>query len=258
MSRKQQISLVERRAIQLKMLEEIDLFCRNNNIRYSLAYGTLIGAIRHKGFIPWDDDVDLIMPLSDIERFKSQFKSENILFCDVDTVVHYDLPFPRLASKGTYQKNGLISKSYGVNIDLYVMVSLPNSETEINAFFTKANGLLQHRRRLKFIRKYLLYFLPINTIPGFSACMKEYRDLLLYSYQYNEKGLFFAVSGMPEWKEVYDFNIFDQLIDVEFEGLRLLSTARYDQWLTKEYGDYMTLPPEEQRQPYHGGKYYYK
>lgn len=73
-----EITLEERKQIQLRMLIEIDAFCRKHNIRYSLAYGTLIGAIRHKGFIPWDDDVDIMMPLPDMLRFKELFKSETM------------------------------------------------------------------------------------------------------------------------------------------------------------------------------------
>ena len=68
--KRKQISLEEKKSIQLEMLKEIDAFCRNNNIKYSLAFGTLIGAVRHKGFIPWDDDVDIMMPLPDMLRFR--------------------------------------------------------------------------------------------------------------------------------------------------------------------------------------------
>lgn len=79
------INLEERRAIQLEMLSKIDAFCRKNNIRYSFAHGTLIGAIRHNGFIPWDDDVGIIMPIDDCVRFKDMFESETINYCDVET-----------------------------------------------------------------------------------------------------------------------------------------------------------------------------
>ena len=72
--KKNAITLDERKQIQLEMLIEIDKFCREHNIKYMLAYGTLIGAVRHKGYIPWDDDVDISMPLEDILRFKNEFK----------------------------------------------------------------------------------------------------------------------------------------------------------------------------------------
>ena len=254
--RETRLSLGDKRLIQLEMLKEIDVFCRDNNIRYSLAYGTLIGAIRHKGFIPWDDDVDLIMPLPDMLRFKSIFKSDSISFCDVDTVEKYDLPFPRLSSKGTYQRVGLMTKTYGVNIDLYVMICLPNSEEIINSFFSKANSILKRRRRYKTIRKYMSYIFPIQPLPGFTKCMTQYHDFLLKEFPYTGTAPFFAVAGLPSWKEVYMFDFLDSLIDVEFEGLVLLATAHYDEWLTKEYGDYMSPPPEDQRHPYHGGRFY--
>ena len=66
---KKPISIEERKVVQLEMLKEINSFCKANNIRYSLAFGTLLGAVRHKGFIPWDDDVDIMMPLPDMLRF---------------------------------------------------------------------------------------------------------------------------------------------------------------------------------------------
>ena len=122
--KKQAIALDERKKIQLEMLKEIDAFCRTNDIRYSLAFGTLLGAIRHKGFIPWDDDVDIMMPLPDMFKFKRLFYSNNLKYCDVDTENHYDFPFSRIAYKPTYRQRGLIFQSYGVCIDLYPVISI--------------------------------------------------------------------------------------------------------------------------------------
>ena len=85
---KQEISFEEKKRIQLEMLDEIDAFCRANNIRYSIAFGTLLGAVRHKGFIPWDDDVDIMMPLPDLMRFKQMFKSNTIDYLDVDIEIN--------------------------------------------------------------------------------------------------------------------------------------------------------------------------
>ena len=139
---KKPITLEERKKIQLGMLDEIDSFCREHDIRYSLAFGTLIGAIRHKGYIPWDDDVDLIMPLPDMLRFKKEFKSDKLAYVDLDTVPHYEYHFSRICYLPTYSKTGVLEKSYGVNIDLYPVVGMPDTEDEIQRFLKGINPLL--------------------------------------------------------------------------------------------------------------------
>ena len=73
-----EITIEESKKIQLMILDSIDLFCKSNNLRYSLAYGTLIGAVRHHGFIPWDDDIDIMMPRPDYDKFLKLFKQENL------------------------------------------------------------------------------------------------------------------------------------------------------------------------------------
>ena len=100
---KKEINLEERKSLQLAMLKEIDAFCKKNGLRYSLAFGTLLGAIRHKGFIPWDDDLDIMMPVEDIIKFKAIFNYDKLKFCDVDTEKYYDLDFPRISHKRTYK-----------------------------------------------------------------------------------------------------------------------------------------------------------
>ena len=103
----QEITFEERKKVHLEMLIEIEKFCRANNIRYTLAYGTLIGAIRHKGFIPWDDDVDIMMPLPDMLRFKEIFKSKTMCYCDVDTSDKYPYAFFFIADTRTHSKESM-------------------------------------------------------------------------------------------------------------------------------------------------------
>ena len=253
-----EITFDERKKIQLKMLEEIDDFCRSHNIKYTIAYGTLIGAIRHKGFIPWDDDVDIMMPKSDLIKFKKEFKSNSLKFCDVETEINYDYPFPRISFEKTYQKVGKRLERYGVNIDLYYMIDLPDDDRQVDLFFEGANVLLNKRR----LFQRLFYFLARKTsiiyFPWFADVMKNYHDYFFFASFSGQSHRYFSVSGLPTWKEVYNFDMFEELIDVQFENLTLKATSKYHQFLTQEYGDYMQLPPEEQRYPYHGGHYYWK
>ena len=88
--------------------------------------------------------------------------------------------------------------------------------------------------------------------------MMAYRDFFLQTDSYESSKRYFAVAGLPVWKEVYDFDLFEDLIDVQFEYLTLKATSKYHEFLTQEYGDYMQLPPEDQRHPYHGDNYYWK
>ena len=258
--RKRAITLDERKIIQLEMLKEVDTFCRANNIRYSLAYGTLLGAIRHKGFIPWDDDVDIMMPLPDMLKFKKKFHSDNLKYCDVDTEKHYDLAISRIAYKPTYRQLGLIFQSYGVSIDLYPIVSIPSDKSKQEKYFST---LIKLHRRRKFVKKWHSFFikyLPLTSIPIYDFIQKQYRNYILGTSEYGSTGKYYIVAGPPEQIEIdtYNFDLFERLIDVVFEGCLFRAVKCYDEHLTKNYGNYMQLPPEENRHPYHIGKYYWK
>lgn len=251
-----EITLEERKKVQLQMLIEIDAFCRKHSIRYSLAYGTLIGAIRHKGFIPWDDDVDIMMPLPDMLRFKEIFKSETMCYCDVDTDKKYQYAFSRIANTQTFNKEGVIAKSYGICIDLYPVLGMPKTIEEIDSFFIEAKKELA--RRMKFIKwkNRIVSHLPISYIPFFNKAMRRYRDFL-FQYPYNGTTFFFTNGGELEMRNIHNFDLFEEIIEVPFERYKFLSIARYDEFLRRFYGDYMQLPPEEQRVPYHTRHYYW-
>lgn len=251
------VSDTERKQIQLDMLKEIDYFCRANCIRYSLAFGTALGAVRHKGFIPWDDDVDIVMPLSDMRRFRDIFHSDMILYHDIDVDPSYTNAFSRLSYIPTYRKIGVIHKTYGVNIDLYPAVGLPETKEDVDSFFAKIAKMNKKRRFLMKWRSRLMRYFPVIGIPFFGTFIRKYRDMILYSYPY-EGSKYYLHAGRTVWDNVFDFNIFDELIEADFEDCKLLLSARYHDYLSHCYGDYMQLPPENQRHPYHGGDYYWK
>ena len=255
--KKTPITLEERKQIQLEMLDEIDSFCRGNGIRYSLAFGTLIGAIRHKGYIPWDDDVDLIMPLPDMLRFKKEFKSKKLAYVDIDSVNHYEYHFSRICYLPTYSKIGPAFTSYGVNIDLYPVVGMPRTEKEIQSFLNGIQPL--YRKRLKMIewRKGLLRRFPFAWVPGYDGIMREFHDKVLFSYPY-ENARNYLHAGSIRRVNIMDFDVFESFVDVDFEGLVLQSMGNYHKYLTHCFGDYMQFPPEEERHAYHGGFYYWK
>ena len=256
----EEISSEDQRKIQLEMLQEIDAFCRKNNIKYMLAYGTLLGAIRHKGFIPWDDDVDISMPLEDMRRFKKSFVSEKIEYHDGDTDKYFDWDFSKISYKPTYAKVGKIFYTYGVNIDLYPVVECPSDPDEIKkkiALFKKYSDVREFF--LWWRRRFITRF-PIKTIPGYLWAYRRCRNYRLNEFPTPGGGSYYFIAGLPEHAphDIIPFNPFEELIDVEFEGFKFKAPARYHEYLTIRYGDYMQLPPEDQRTPYHGGHFYWK
>lgn len=254
------ISLEQRKQIQLEMLIEIDKFCRANNIKYMLAFGTLLGAIRHKGYIPWDDDVDISMPLDDMIKFKNEFKSDNLKYCDVDTENNYEWTFSRIVHKQTYNKTGITYKAYGVNIDLYPTIEVSSSpEENEHAIARLMKPYRQYCAAIK-CRRRAIRVLPITTIPGFEKCVRKYRDLNHSTLYCKNGGAFHCDAGPLELFKLHTFafNPFEDMIEVDFEGYKFMAPSRYDEYLTTRYGNYMKLPPEDQRHPYHGGKYYWK
>lgn len=245
------------RALQLEMMDEIDAFCRANGIRYALAFGTMLGAIRHKGFIPWDDDMDIIMPLEDMMLFKKKFQSNTIQYLDIDTCKHYDYHFSRVAHLATFSKDGLAGKSYGVNIDLYPVVGMPDTEEEIRSFLKSLKPLYAKRMNYMKWKSRAVRFLPVTTIPHFDEVIRQFRDIVLYRFPY-EGAKNYLHAGDVTLVDIFSFDVFENLIDVEFEGRQYKGVGRYHDYLTHCYGDYMQLPPEDQRVPYHGGAYYWK
>ena len=257
---KKAISIEERKKIQLEMLTELDKFCRDHSLRYVLAYGTLLGAIRHKGYIPWDDDVDIIMPYEDMLYLKHHIDSELMYVVNAASKEYYPYPFPRLVHKGSFSKIGKRAKSHGVYIDLYVMIPCTENISKQALIVNRLKPLFNCWRLVNRAYLCLLRETNLRDMPGVQwlnrIYEKQFREKLLDNNGKN----FFCISGpLRTYKnETFDYNLFESIIDVDFENRKFMAPACYDKCLTQFYGDYMTPPPADKQIPYHGGEYYWK
>ncbi|NFE74560.1 LicD family protein [Clostridium botulinum] len=256
--------------LQLDMLVELDRICRANNIKYTIFGGTLLGAIRHKGYIPWDDDADIAMLREEYDKFKkvSQQLDYNICyFQDNDTDSEYRWGYGKLRrTNTTYIRVGQehIKCKNGVFIDVFPMDDIPISTigqilndiyccclrkilwSEVGKYDSKNNYF-----KNQFFK--ILSKIPVDKIfekqrklafRSKNSSQNRVRTLLFPAtgklYKKNSLKTRF---GMPkEW--------FTDLVEYEFEGKKLYGTRNYDENLKYIYGNYMKLPPENNREPH--------
>ena len=254
---KKEISFDERKKIQLEMLDEIDKFCQENNITYMLDSGTMIGAVRHHGFIPWDDDVDIAMPKNDLLRFKDTFQSENLKFCDVYTTKLYDHSQTRITDTRTYSINRFGDIQYGICIDLHVIVGLPNDTSKIDRFLSIGRMLRKIRINARELQQRLVKYFHIKQDYIYATIVKVARRHVFCLPGESDK-YYFVHCGPYKWNYVFDFNPAEKVIYVNYEDRKYPIPERYDEFLTHKYGNYMELPPVEKQKPYHGKHYFFK
>lgn len=267
-----EMSLDEIRSIQLNLLKELASFCEENNITYFLAGGTLLGAIRHKGYIPWDDDIDILMPRPDYGRFLKLFNENNsnnkiirVFANEIDGSFPYT--FAKLVNCNTYLKEDtLLNYSLGVNIDIFPIDGLPSSLREINMWYKIIDFLrkvyflkiLKPRKGRNIIKEMLLYGgrVVLYLIP--TSILARIIILCAKRYSYEES----EYVGCLVWgygkREIVKKEVFRDAIEVEFEGFTFKAPIGYKEYLTSLYGDYMKLPPKEQRVSHHKYKAYWK
>ena len=258
-----EMTLVEVQNACLDILKDVHAFCEAHQIGYSLAYGTLIGACRHKGFIPWDDDLDIIIPRPDFERFCSEYKSSKgyKLYKPGD----YDSfqPFARVCdNEHTLVKTNRpwTTKPTGLWIDVFPVDGLPSDESE---FLEHVKKIRKIQKRITRLRKgRYLKLSDTYSFRDFVSCLikrvlyyrYDIRELLnqhiqlLKSYDYDKADFCgqLCIMDYPEKehnpKTYYESRIKMQFCDMEFNVIN-----GYDDFMKHYYGNYMELPPEEKR-----------
>lgn len=264
------IGIDELKEIQLDILLDIHEFCKANNIKYSLAYGTLLGAIRHKGYIPWDEDIDIMMYRPDYERFVNCFSGfcDYLSICAPELDLNYYAPYANVWDNRTVLFEGAERADYrgepiGVKIDIFPIDNTSNGIWSIRiakwlfmlwSRFRYKNEWLQNN--IKLSRRQLCANL-IAQVLGY----KNVQRLIMWNSKRLSKkdtGKVDMLAFFDKGDRKFDAKDFDSYIDVEFEGHLLPSIVGYDDYLRSTFGNYMQLPPEEERIPHHGFTAYWK
>ena len=268
-----EITSEEQKEILIEMLKYVDEICRKNNINYFLSGGTLLGAIRHKGFIPWDDDVDIYVPYQEYRKLIDIMKQDSK--CNVhnpyDNEDYYYF-FTKITDKRTIliENNFKRIKDMGVFLDIFPIYHLPNSDEEYSDLFKKMKKLEKQYFRFYGFEKYYYNKNKIRSIaksivffPQFLFKRKyiKNKNLLLDLIEKNDaiQTNFIGNSISPStYRHRFNAEVFNNKIEVEFERMKVYAPAGYEEYLTKCYGDYMQLPPESQRNTEHHFKAYWK
>lgn len=260
--------LAKLKQANLNLLQDLHDICVKNDITYSIAYGTMLGAVRHAGFIPWDDDIDVVMKRADYEKFRKIVAEEygkDFWVRDRDSEKICPYYFGKFMKKGTVltecQMEGFPQK-YGIYIDIFVLDYVPQSglKRKIAKFnFTLGARMASLSCDFRF---------PSRTI---MEAGKKHKELGSYYKKRRLLGFFASIlpirfwtklslravrSEKPSdklwtgiWLKIQPATDMENLKEYEFEGRKFFGFADYDAYLKSQYGNnYMQLPPEEKRE----------
>lgn len=265
-----EITHEELKQIQLGILDKVHDFCEKNGITYFLSSGTLIGAVRHKGYIPWDDDLDLYMPRADYDKFIKLFPAnspENTKLLSLETDKKYQYPFAKVIDDRTEMAETLFGEKFkiGVYVDIFPLENVPDGNVKFIWWFSlltiftllfsvgrsvsskKWEWVSCESSFLKKIIKGILY--PVLLFVGYRFFLEKYDSILKAQsmegkYVYN-MGCGIGVHGC------FRRSAIKSSVDIEFEGKQYKTMCGYKEYLYVTYGNFMELPPIEKRKPMH-------
>lgn len=245
--------------VELEMLIEIDRICRKNKIPYTLDSGTLLGAVRSKGFIPWDDDADIVMTRDAYELFfeacKTQLDTKRFFLQDYRTDLEYRWGYPKMRRNDSLlirEDQTMLPWHQGIFVDIFVYDNVPDNWLlrRVHLLFCYIIRKMQYavvgkeNARNHLLRKWyaILMKIPRNLLfywleKVYVLCNRQPTRLKRHmTYSYRKKCRF----GLPS-------QCFEEQIDLEFEGCKFQCSREYDIYLSVLYDDYMTPLPEGKR-----------
>lgn len=228
----------------LNILSEFDRICRKNGIRYWLDSGTILGAVRHGGFIPWDDDIDVCILKKDYRKLKKAMQKElpeNFSFYDMDSKDYFARRYPKIVDESVQVTSVIKSKddialTEKLWMDVFLLIEgSPNISRFVNSFYGRC-----YRRKfniindgkLKHMTGVCLYPVAIILMSFFQITGKLFHH---GNYIFNYGSGFYSVRKK---KDIFP------LTTISFEGHDFLAPCNCDSYLTRIYGDYMSLPKQ--------------
>ena len=269
------LDVTEIKKIELQLMKKIHDFCEEKGIKYYLWGGTLLGAVRHDGFIPWDDDIDIIMPREDYKIFVESFNTENAGVFSCETNDLHPFPYAKVFDKNTIKKEEIrYDGDYciGVDVDIFMLDFVENIDEMLKSC-KKRKRLLEEIKLSKrkynaagtwikrmLLNSYLLLLSPYLLIfrkKTNDVCRKLNDMAQKYAGGSTENVMLYADANikMPLFM---NGELFANRSLHKFEEYEFYIPDGYHEVLTKCYGDYMTLPPEEKRITHHNYKVYQK
>lgn len=257
---------IKEKAFQL--LCEVDSICKKNNIRYFIYAGTLLGAVRHKGFIPWDDDIDVVMFRSEYNRFieacKTQLNTDNYFLQTIYSDPLTSNPWAKLHDVNTAFISGVrrAGTVEGINIDIFPVDNVPDNQSIRNIrgnLIDKMNLIYQYRFQAHLKNagwKMRLFQRTISLIPPWNE--QRYKicyDCYIQKYnRYHTRDVVY-LSNRKYKKKIVPREWLSESVEVFFEGKQFPAPKEWNKVLISLYGNnYMQLPPEKDRVTVHGTK----
>lgn len=259
----------EIKSCELRILLEFQKFCTDKNLRFYLSGGTLLGAVRHNGFIPWDDDIDICMPRKDYEKLiKLYDNAEQKYQLRAIQLNSFTAPYAKIVDVSTHVESQYTEDENNSHlwIDIFPVDGLPEGLYEVEQIYSKCSLYRQIfmltdaklGEGKSVFRKYAKYLLkPLAKLYGKVRCVKNI-ERIAQRYPYEDSKYVGAITwGLYGVGERMLKSEFEKAVMVEFEGYQFPTFSCWDSYLKGLYGDYMQLPPVEKRQT-HDMKVYIK
>lgn len=253
------LSIQEEQKEVLKITKAIHAYCEKHGLRYVLCFGTLLGAVRHKGFIPWDNDMDIEMPRKDLERLVELTKQEpiapEIRLFDLTTDQNFHYPIVRACNIKTLSKPSYLREpieSMGIWVDIFPLdgvnrIKYPIQRPVVWILMTLLNAtvyrLPPEAKTKRFLQKIIL-----KVFPNKNHRFERWLSAICKWSPYDRSEKVWVLCDRPRWPMKKE--IIEQPILAPFEDTELNIPQEPEKWLQIQYGDYMKLPPEENRIPH--------